>query len=125
MADEQLVYPKAFIAMDSGDLGQITDFNPKTANGAKQISTLRRPQAGITFGPGESSVSANFVIDENGLERDYVRMVEKRQIKQLRVKLPGGEVWTYNGAFQEVTINGTIDDATKGAFTFVGKKVPN
>lgn len=122
---EQVFFPKSYIAMGSGDLGQVTDFNARTNNGAKQVHTLRNPQGGITFGPGESAVSANFVIGEDGLERDYVRMVEKRQLKQLRVKIPHGEVWTYNGAFQEVQINGSIDDATKGSFTFVGKKVPN
>lgn len=122
---EQLGFPKAFLAMDSGDLVQVTDFQTRTNNGAKQISTLRKPQAGITFGPGESAVSFNFVIDEDGEERDYWRMVEKRQIKQLRAKRPGGKVHTYNGAFVEVTMDGPIDDATKGSCTFVGKKVPS
>lgn len=121
MATSQLLYPQAYLAMENGDLAQVTDFSLTISTGAKQIHTQRRKGAGISFGNEETSISFNFVIDEQGLERNYVRAAQKKQIKQLRAKLPGGQTLAINGAFSEVKVDGPLDDATKGSATFVGK----
>lgn len=118
---EQLLYPQAFIAQGNGDLVQVTDFTASLTNNAKQKHTLRRKGAGITLGTEESTVTFNSIIDEDGPERDYWRDAQRGNIKQLRVKIPGGKVLTYNGTYKDVNLDGPLDDATKVSVTFIGK----
>ena len=98
MADnEQLIYPKAFIAQGNGDLVQVVNFSITLTNNAKQVHTLRKKGAGITLGTQESTVSFEFVIDEDGPERNYWADVMAGTIRQLRAKGPRIS-WTLNGA---------------------------
>lgn len=120
--NEQLIYPQAAIAMDSGDLVQVTNFQASFTNNAKQKHTIRRRGAGISFGNPESQVTFDSIIDEDGPERDYWRLAKKKQIKQLRVKLPGGKTLVYNGAYKEVKTDGPLDDATKVSCVFIGNQ---
>ena len=122
MAEEQLRYPQAWLAMDNGDLIQVTDFTINTTNNAKQKHTIRRRGSGISFGVEESTITFNTIIDEDGPERDYWQAVENKQIKQIRAKIPGGRVLTYNGAYQSLGLTGPLDDATQLSPTFVGHK---
>lgn len=118
---EQEVFGKAFLASGNGDLVMVTDWSSTLDNGAKQVHTLRRSGAGVAFGPEEGGCSFNFPIGENGFERDYVRDIQQRKVKQLRLKVPGGAVLTYNGAYKNLKLDSSLDDATKGAVEFVGK----
>lgn len=117
---EQEFFSKAFIAQGNGDLTKVTNLSVSLANGGKQVHTLRKPGAGVTIGPPESEISFDFVIGEDGFERDYVRDVQRGTIRQLRVKTPGGGVLTHNGIYTKVSIDGPLDDAVKGSCTFVG-----
>jgi len=121
MADNTIVYPQSYLAQGNGDLAQVTNFRISLKNGAKVISTLRRRGNGISFGTEEATVTFDFAIDEDGMERDYVRAIQRREIKQLRGKLPGGQTLVINGAYSQVDLDGPLDDATKGSATFVGK----
>lgn len=121
MADEQLKFPQAFIAMGNGDLVQVQNFTVTLATGAKQVHTLRRRGAGITQGVEESTVTFTAAIDEDGAERNYWRDAKKGIIRQLRAKIPGGSVLTLNGAFSQVDLDAPLDDATKVNCTFVGR----
>ncbi len=122
MADtEQLLYPQSYLAMGSGDLVQVTDFRATLTDNSKQVHTLRRKGAGVTQGLEESTVTFNSSIDEDGSERDYWRLVQKKIVKQLRAKTPGGKTLVYNGKFTTVDLDGPLDDATKIACTFIGK----
>lgn len=125
MAEEQLKFPQAWIAMDSGDLIDVTDFTANTTNNAKQKHTIRKKGAGISFGNLESTISFNTIISEDGPEREYWQAVEQKLIKQIRIKIPGGQVKTYNGAFQSLGLNGPLDDATQLSPTFIGHKEPD
>lgn len=118
---EQEVFGKAFLAQGNGDLVQVTDFSWTLDNGAKQIHTLRKSGAGVAFGPEEGGCSFNFPIGENGFERDYVRDIQQRRVKQLRIKSPGGAIFVYNGAYKNLKCDASLDDATKGSVEFVGK----
>ena len=118
---EQLLYPQSFLAMGNGDLVQVTDFRATLTDNSKQIHTLRQKAAGITQGVEESTVTFNASIDEDGSERDYWRLVQRKIVKQLRVKAPGGKTLVYNGKFTTVDLDGPLDDATKIACTFIGK----
>ena len=67
-------YSKARIAMASGDLMQVTNLKVSTDNSAKTVPTLRRPRgAGVTVGEEKTSVSFDYVIDDDGAERDYIK----------------------------------------------------
>lgn len=120
---EQKFYPKGKIAMGNGDLVDVTNISFEISNGAKQISTLRRKQAGFTLGPGEGKVSFSSVISEGGLERDYFKDCQKGKAAQLRIKLPGGLTLTYNGVYSSVKGDMPLDDATKVDCEFIGKLV--
>lgn len=119
---EQLVYPQCSIAMDNGDLVQVTNFTVSLTNGAKQVHLLRKKGAGIVFGNEECSVKFDFAIDEDGPEKNYWRAVKRKEIKQIRAKAPGGvTTLTVNGAFQSVDLDSPLDDFTKGSCNFIGR----
>jgi hypothetical protein len=122
MADEQLVYPQAFIAQGNGDLLQVTNFTLSFTNGAKLKHTLRRKGAGHTLGNPETTVTYDAEIDEDGPERNYWRDAQRGTIRQLRAKIPGGRTTlTVNGVYSQVDLDGPLDDATKVKCTFIGK----
>ena len=120
MAEEQLRYPQAYLAMDNGDLVQVTNFTANITNNAKQKHTLRKSGAGISFGVTESTVNFDSIIDEDGAERDYWKAVKLKQLKQILIKEPGGRALTYNGAFQSLGADGPLDDAYKLSPVFIG-----
>lgn len=118
---EQEFYPKGSIAMGNGDLVQVVNFDHTLNNGAKQISTLRKGQAGITLGPGDSQADFESVIPETGMERNYYRDCQKGTVRQIRFKEPGGRTLVMNGVFSSVKTSNPIDDAVKVSCTFIGK----
>lgn len=117
---EQEFFSKAFVAQGNGDLVKVTNVSMSLTNSGKQVHTLRKSGAGVTIGPPESEVSFDFVIGEDGFERDYIRDVQRGTIRQLRFKAPGGGVLTHNGIYTKVSIDGPLDDAVKGSVTFIG-----
>jgi hypothetical protein len=119
--NEQELFSKAFVAQGNGDLVRVTDFSMSYRNNGKQVHTLREDGAGVTLGVRESEISFNFPIGQNGFERDYVKAIQDGKIVQLRVKAPGGKVFTHNGIYTNITIDGPLDDAVKGSVSFVGK----
>lgn len=120
MADKQKIYSRGFIAMGNGDLLTVTNVKFDLKNNAKQVHTLRREGDGIFFGPQETTVSFDFVINEEGPERDWFALVQKKQIKQLRLKIPGKTI-TVNGAFGSVSVEFATDNEIKGSAEFMGK----
>lgn len=121
MADvEQRKYPQAYIAQGNGDFISCRSFNVKTTNNAKQIHTLREKGSGFTLGVEESTITGECVISEAGPEREFHRQMKEGEPIQMRVKIPGGGVFTYNGVYSGIDIDGPLDDATKFSFTFIG-----
>lgn len=114
-------YGKAFLAQGNGDLVTVTNYSVKMSNGAKQKHTLRRPGAGMTKGLRENEITFDFLIGENGFERDFVRDMDEGKVKQLRSKLPGGATLVYNGCYSDLQLDAPLDDAVKGTITFKGK----
>lgn len=117
--EEQLQYPRGQIAMGNGDLLQVTNVKIDHVNGAKQQHTLRRMGAGISMGVEETTVSFDAIVDEEGSERDYLKLLKKGTIKQLRMKVPG-ETITVNGVASALSRELPIDDAIKYSITFIG-----
>ena len=123
MADgtEQELFAKAFIAQGNGDLVRVTNFNVSSTNNGKQVHTLREDGAGVTLGVRENTVTFDFVVGENGFERNYVKDIQDGKIVQLRCKFPGGKVLTFNGIYTQISLDAPLDDAVKGSITFIGK----
>ncbi|WP_437759484.1 hypothetical protein [Sorangium sp. So ce1389] len=120
MADKQKVYPRGSIAMGNGVLMTVTNVSVDLNNNAKQVHTLRSEADGIFFGPQETTISFNFVVNEEGLERDFIGMLQKKQVKQLRIKVPGKTITT-NGAVRSVRIEFAVDNEIGGTVEFIGK----
>lgn len=118
---EQVKYPQAYLAMGNGDLVSVTNFTVTLTNNGRQVHTLRRKGAGVLLGTQESTVTFDFVISEDGPERNIWRDVMRGTIRQIRAKAPGGKTTlTLNGMFTGCDLDGPLDDATKGSATFVG-----
>lgn len=118
MADP-LIYPRGQIALDNGDLLDVTNVKVDHTNNGKQVHTIRRKAAGIVLGTEETTVSYDSVISEEGQERDYFNMVKKGLIKQLRIKIPG-ETITVNGIYTSRSFELPLDDSIKLAMSFIG-----
>ena len=85
MATDQLTYPRGRIALDTGDLLDVTNVKLDATNNSKQVHTLRRKGAGVTLGTEETTITFGVAVSEEGLERDYLTMVKRGTIKQLRL----------------------------------------
>ena len=119
--EEQLFFPKGFLAMGNGDLTTVTNAKHSLENGGKQVSTIRRPQAGVTLGPGSSSLTFDAVVPETGIERDFYRDCQRGTIRQVRLKNPAGKVLVMNGIFSQVETEFPLDGEVKVSCTFIGK----
>jgi len=119
-AEPQKKFPRGWIAMGNGDLMQVTNVKIDHTNNAKQVHTIRRKGAGITLGVEETTVSFDAVVDEEGSERDYLKMLKQGQIKQLRVKVPG-ETLTITGTVSALSKELPLDSEIKYSITFVGR----
>jgi hypothetical protein len=117
---EQVLYPRGRIALDTGDLIDVTDVKLDFTNNAKQVNTLRRPGAGYTIGNRETTVTFNVAVSEEGLERDYFLMAQRGLIKQLRLKVPGKTI-NVEGVFKDVGLELPLDAEIKQSLTFIGK----
>lgn len=119
-AGEQKLYPKAFIAQGGGDFISVQNFSTGLTNNAKQVHTLREKGSGVTLGTQESTVSFDCVISEDGPERDFWRQCQEGERIQIRTKVPGGSVHTYNGVYNTINMDAPLDDATKVNASFIG-----
>lgn len=115
----QKIYPRGYVAMGNGDLIQVTNVKVDHVNNAKQVHTIRQRGAGITFGNEETTVSFDAVVDEQGSERDYLKMLKRGEIKQLRIKVPG-ETISINGAVSALSKELPLDSEIKYSITFIG-----
>lgn len=120
MATEQLIYPRGRIALGTGDLLDVTNVKLDITNNSKQVHTLRRKGAGVTLGTEETTVTFDVAVSEEGFERDYLTMVKRGTIKQLRLKLAGATI-NVEGIFKDVGFELPLDSEIKQNLTFIGK----
>jgi hypothetical protein len=119
-AEPQKKFPRGWIAMGNGDLIQVINVKIDHTNNAKQVHTIRRNGAGIALGVEETSISFDAVVDEDGSERDYLKMLKQGQIKQIRVKVPG-ETLTVTGTVSALSKELPLDSEIKYSITFIGR----
>ncbi|MHC4736225.1 MAG: hypothetical protein ACYTDW_17455 [Planctomycetota bacterium] len=120
MPFEQAIYPRGFIALGSGDLIDVTNVTVDTTDNSKQVHTIRQKGAGVTQGVEETTIAFDAALSEFGEEADWLQLVKKQEIKQLRVKVPGRTI-TVNGKFRMVKYELPLDDAIKVSVEFIGK----
>jgi hypothetical protein len=58
-------------------------------------------------------------VSEDGPERDYMKMLKRGDIKQIRIKIPG-ETITVDGSVSQRSLELPLDDAIKYTITFIG-----
>lgn len=113
------IFPHGRIAMDNGDLIDVTNVKHDVGNNAKQVHTLRQKGSGIVLGVEETTVSFDAVVSEEGFERDYLKALKKGTIKQIRIKVPG-ETITVEGTVSKRSLEVPLDDAIKYTIEFIG-----
>lgn len=116
-----LYFPQAYLALENSDFQQVTDFTLNLTNNAKLVKTQRRGVAGAVRGKPETNCSFNSVVDEDGQEHNYPRLVQNGTVKKMRVKAPGGDTYVLTGIFQNWAFNSPLEDAVGVACTFIGK----
>lgn len=114
-----LKFPQAYIAEGPGDLMQVTNWSLDYSNAGKVIHTQRRPGAGVVKGKAVGQITFNFVIDEGGMERDYIARVRDGTLHELRHKVPGGLTLNSQGMYTNMKLDAPLEDATSGSCTFV------
>lgn len=121
MSDQMPTFPRGAIAMDNGDLIQVTNVKvDQETKGTKIVHTIRKTAAGIVIGNEETDVSFDYVVPETGPERDYLKLVRTGKVKKLRVKIPG-ETFAVVGVCNKRGLEIPNDDAVKGSVGFMGK----
>lgn len=118
MADQK-IYSKGSIALGSGDLLDVTDVKVDVTDGSKLVHVMRGV-SGVVQGNEEATITFNARVSEDGEEADWLALVKKNMIKQLRIKLDG-RTMTVNGKFQSVGYELPLDDAVTVSLTFIGK----
>lgn len=119
MANQKL-YPRGRIALQTGDLIDCTNVKIDQTNNSKQVHTILQRGAGITQGNEETTVTFDLVVSEQGPERDWLGMLKKGTVKQIRMKLPGLTI-TVDGVVKQISTELPLDDAIKQTITFIGK----
>lgn len=121
MADRLKIYPTGQISMGNGNLLQVTNVRLSEKNSGKLIHTIangQRPR-GVFKGPNEAELSFDANVDEDGYERDYLKMVKSGLIRQLRLKVPG-ETIDFEGMATERTQEFAVDNAIKYSVNMIG-----
>lgn len=119
MSLEQPIFPRGQIALDTGDLIDVTNVKISTTDNSKQVHTIRQKGAGITQGVEETTITFEAVVSEFGEEADWMAFVKTSTIKQLRIKLPGRTI-TANGKFNSIDYELPLDDSIKASLSFIG-----
>jgi hypothetical protein len=122
MADNKdfLDYPKGQVALGAGDLVDATDCELAFEDGEKVMATLRLNPAGSTHGMRSCKATYTSIISNEGFERDYMTKYRKREVVNLRLKVPG-LVFSCVGRFSQPKIVSNVDDAIKFTITIAGK----
>jgi len=122
MADSNdfLDYPKGQVALGPGDLLDCADITIAFEDGEKVLATLRMNPAGSTHGMRSASATYKSLISKEGFERDYMTKYRKREVIQLRLKVPG-MVFSCVGRFSKPQIVANVDNAIEFTITIVGK----
>lgn len=102
-------YPKGQVALGSGDLLDVFQWSLEFEDGEKVVSTLRRNPGGSTHGTRSATMNLSTAVPHTGFERDWLGKYKKREVVELRLKIPG-TTFTLVGRLTKPKVNGSVDD---------------
>lgn len=120
--DDFKQFPRGAIAMDNGDLLDVTNVKITQKRANKIKHTLRVEAAGVVKAPLETELTFDAIVSEDGAERDYLKLVITGKVKKIRYKIPG-ETGTIVGIANERSLELELEDAIKYSVVFMGKTV--
>lgn len=118
--DDFADYPKGTVSQGAGDCVDVTDWAFDGEDGEKIVSTLRQNPAGSTFGTRSGKLTFTSAISHAGFERDWFGKWMKREVVEIRLKLPGLTI-SITGRLSGPGATGSVDDFIKCKFMVIGK----
>jgi hypothetical protein len=118
--DDFADYPKGTVSQGPGDCIDVFDWTFDGEDGEKIVATLRQNPAGSTFGTRSGTLAFSSAISHAGFERDWMGKWQKREVLELRLKLPGITI-TVTGRLTKPSISGSVDDFVKFKISCLGK----
>jgi hypothetical protein len=88
MGQELPLYPRAAIALDNGDLMQVTQCTVTQDRTVAVQNTMRQTASGVFIGHEKTELTFKAKCPETGPEREYYKMLRTGKIKTVRVKIP-------------------------------------
>lgn len=113
-------YPKGRVALGAGDLIDCYDINITGEDGEKIVATLRQNPAGSTHGTKSGTVAFKSAISQFGFERDWMGKWRKREVVELRFKVPG-LVFTVKGRLTKPSIMSNVDNFIDFSISIIGR----
>lgn len=120
MSKEFSDYPKGRLSQGSGDLIDVFDITQENEDGEETVSTLRNNPAGSTSGKRKSTLTFKSALSEVGFERDFFDKWRKREVVQLRLKVPGKTI-TQTGRYTKPKITSNVDGFIEFEISHIGK----
>jgi len=118
--DDFADYPKGSVSQGPGDLIDVFDYTFDGEDGEKIVATLRQNPAGSTFGTRSVTLGFTSAVSHAGFERDWMGKWTKREVIEIRLKLPGITI-TITGRLTKPNITASTDDFIKFKISVLGK----
>lgn len=122
MANTYEDYPHGKIAVEGGELQDAYDVSVTFEDSEKDIHTFANAgqPTGSVGGHRKGSVTFKSKISKRGFERDYLGRWNRRQVTQVKVKVPGKTV-TITGRYRQPQFATNSEDAVDFTITCAGK----
>lgn len=117
-----LNYPKGKLAIEGGELQDVTNVDVSFEDGAKTVHTKRNngKASGVVSGTKSCTVSFTMAISEEGFERDFLGKWDKEESIEARFKFPGGLTIVVNGKYTKPSAKGPIDSFVEFNISIIG-----
>lgn len=122
MSKEFEDYPKGKIAVQGGELQDCYDVSVTFEDGETDVHTFADGgmAKGSTGGKKRCVVVFKSAISEAGFERDYMGRYKKRQVTNVRFKVPG-KTFSVTGRYRSPSFTANLDGAIDFSITIAGK----
>lgn len=113
-------YPKGRVALGAGDLIDVFDWGFEGEDGETIVATIRQNPGGSTFGKRSGKMNLQCAISHAGFERDWLGKWQKREVVEIRLKIPGITI-TVVGRLTQPRITGNVDNFITFTIAVIGK----
>jgi hypothetical protein len=113
-------YPNGAMAVDGGELQDAHDIAFTIKSGAKGVYTFRNSGKVSGYTGGHKSATSSFKVwvSRAGLERDYLKDIDKLTVKRVKFKLPGKTV-VLEGPYENAAVTGSSENAWEVTISMV------